>query len=173
MSLIFTNGNQNQLSKKHPSKRKISRSKNCIFSRSDYVRNPRDSFVSQDDELVFSDDFVASASASSANSKKQKSASASEQVHVKLEFPGNEYQRPKRSDLATGEIFTFQYIANDIVGIELPACATLYASCDRVFSEELRARHVALEKSPRAASLCPLHRVLPKSTNNFHPEIQV
>ena len=68
-----------------------------ICSRSDYVRNPRESFVAQDDELIFSDDILASATS---NAKK---SSASEQVNVKLEFPGNEYERPKRSQLAKGE----------------------------------------------------------------------
>jgi len=64
------------------------------IDRSDYVRNPRESFVAQDDELIFSDDILASATS---NAKK---SSASEQVNVKLEFPGNEYERPKRSQLA-------------------------------------------------------------------------
>ena len=71
-----------------------------ICSRSDYVRNPRESFVAQDDELIFSDDILASATS---NAKK---SSASEQVNVKLEFPGNEYERPKRSQLAKGEFQT-------------------------------------------------------------------
>ena len=71
-----------------------------IYSRSDYVRNPRESFVAQDDELIFSDDILASATS---NAKK---SSASEQVNVKLEFPGNEYERPKRSQLAKGEFHT-------------------------------------------------------------------
>ena len=53
--------------------------------------------MAQNDELVFSDDILASATS---NAKK---SSASEQVYVKMEFPGNEYQRPKRSNLATGE----------------------------------------------------------------------
>lgn len=66
------------------------------IDRSDYVRNPRESFVPQDDELIFSDDILASATS---NAKK---SSASEQVHVKMDFPGNEYVRPKRSQLVTG-----------------------------------------------------------------------
>ena len=61
------------------------------------MRNPRESFIPQDDELVFSDDILASATS---NAKK---SSASEQVYVKMQFPGNEYTRPKRSDLAKGE----------------------------------------------------------------------
>ena len=55
---------------------------------------PRQSFISQDDELQFSDDFLASA-ASSSNSKSKK-PSASEQVQVLLEFPGNEFKRPSK-----------------------------------------------------------------------------
>ena len=77
-----------------------------ICSRSDYVRNPRASFVAQDDELIFSDDILASATS---NAKK---SSASEQVNVKLEFPGNEYERPKRSQLAKGEISDFYFFLN-------------------------------------------------------------
>jgi len=65
------------------------------IDRSDYVRNPRESFVSQDDELIFSDDILAAAT-----SKNAKKSAASEQINVKMEFPGNEYKRPKRSQLA-------------------------------------------------------------------------
>ena len=75
-----------------------------ICSRSDYVRNPRESFVAQDDELIFSDDILASATSNA--KKSDKKSSASEQVNVKLEFPGNEYERPKRSQLAKGEFQT-------------------------------------------------------------------
>jgi len=69
------------------------------IDRSDYVRNPRESFIPQDDDLIFSDDFLASATSNAKKSDSKKS-SASEQVNVKLEFPGNEYVRPKRSQLA-------------------------------------------------------------------------
>ena len=73
-----------------------------LYSRSDYVRNPRESFVAQDDELIFSDDILAAAT-----SKNAKKSAASEQVNVKMEFPGNEYKRPKRSKLAKGEFEAF------------------------------------------------------------------
>jgi hypothetical protein len=46
------------------------------------------------------------ASATSNAKKSDKKSSASEQVNVKLEFPGNEYERPKRSQLAKGEFQT-------------------------------------------------------------------
>ena len=75
-----------------------------VISRSDYVRNPRESFIPQDDDLIFSDDFLASATSNAKKSDSKKS-SASEQVNEKLEFPGNEYVRPKRSQLAKGEQF--------------------------------------------------------------------
>lgn len=68
------------------------------YSRSDFVRKTRESLVRQDDELVFSDDIHASATATS-NSKK---TAASEQVQVRMEFPGNEYTRPKRATLSKG-----------------------------------------------------------------------
>ena len=68
------------------------------YSRSDFVRKTRESLVRQDDELVFSDDIHASATATS-NSKK---SAASEQVQVRMEFPGNEYTRPKRATLSKG-----------------------------------------------------------------------
>lgn len=66
------------------------------IDRSDFVRKTRESLVRQDDELVFSDDIHASATATS-NSKK---SAASEQVQVRMEFPGNEYTRPKRATLS-------------------------------------------------------------------------
>ena len=63
----------------------------------------------QNDELQFGEDLLDSATSSSSKkssssgSSEKKSASASEQIQVRLEFPGNEYSRPKRSQLAKGE----------------------------------------------------------------------
>ena len=67
------------------------------FSRSDYVRQTRQlGGHENEDDLVFSDDIHASATS---NSKK---SAASEQVPVRLEFPGNDYTRPKRATLSKG-----------------------------------------------------------------------
>ena len=81
-----------------------------FHSRSDSLRRPRQSsFVPQNDELQFGEDLLDSATSSSSKkssssgSSEKKSASASEQIQVRLEFPGNEYSRPKRSNLAKGE----------------------------------------------------------------------
>ena len=68
------------------------------------MRKARESLVHRDKDLVFSDDQIHSASATS-NSKKAK-ASASEQVQVRMEFPGNEYQRPKRATLSKGKFLS-------------------------------------------------------------------
>ena len=58
----------------------------------------------QNDELQFGEDLLDSAtSSSSAKSSSKKKSAASEQIQVRLEFPGNEYSRPKRSNLAKGE----------------------------------------------------------------------
>jgi len=79
------------------------------IDRSDSLRRPRQSsFVPQNDELQFGEDLLDSATSSSSKkssssgSSEKKSASASEQIQVRLEFPGNEYNRPKRSQLAKG-----------------------------------------------------------------------
>jgi hypothetical protein len=59
---------------------------------------------SLEDDLQFSDDFLASAS-TAREDPKEKSTASSEKIAVKLTFPGNEYERPKRSSLKTGRIF--------------------------------------------------------------------
>ena len=74
-----------------------------MLKASDYVRQVRESLIPQDGEdLVFSDDQIHSASATS-NSQKAK-AEASEQVQVRMQFPGNEYKRPKRATLSKGTV---------------------------------------------------------------------
>ena len=74
-------------------------------SRSDTLRRPRQSFIPQNDELQFGGEDLLDSAATASTSSSSKKSAASEQIQVRLEFPGNEYQRPKRSQLASGQCF--------------------------------------------------------------------
>ena len=74
-----------------------------FHSRSDTLRRPRQSFIPQNDELQFGGEDLLDSAATASTSSSSKKSAASEQIQVRLEFPGNEYQRPKRSQLASGQ----------------------------------------------------------------------
>ena len=76
-----------------------------FHSRSDTLRRPRQSFIPQNDELQFGGEDLLDSAATASTSSSSKKSAASEQIQVRLEFPGNEYQRPKRSQLASGQFF--------------------------------------------------------------------
>jgi len=73
-----------------------------VIDRSDTLRRPRQSFIPQNDELQFGGEDLLDSAATASTSSSSKKSAASEQIQVRLEFPGNEYQRPKRSQLASG-----------------------------------------------------------------------
>ena len=82
-----------------------------FHSRSDTLRRPRQSFIPQNDELQFGGEDLLDSAATASTSSSSKKSAASEQIQVRLEFPGNEYQRPKRSQLASGQCFFQSFIS--------------------------------------------------------------
>ena len=88
-----------------------------FHSRSDTLRRPRQSFIPQNDELQFGGEDLLDSAATASTSSSSKKSAASEQIQVRLEFPGNEYQRPKRSQLASGQCFFQSFISSYVCRI--------------------------------------------------------